>query len=105
MRSLYLDSTERTAAEGLTRRGPPTTVALQEGANIMIKDMPGGAVFTARDVTPSEYLPNKGVWLAGMLGKARGDGIGLYFGRIDPGSAIARETHADTSETVYILAG
>lgn len=71
----------------------------------MIRNLKGGVVFTARDVSASEYLPNKGVFLGGMLGKERGDGFGLYFGRIEPGSAIARETHPDTSETVYILEG
>src|SRR5260221_5975848 len=65
----------------------------------------GGAVFQAKEVQPSEYLPNRGVWLAGLLGKQRGDAFGLYYGRIDPGAAIAREIHPETSETVYILAG
>jgi mannose-6-phosphate isomerase-like protein (cupin superfamily) len=61
--------------------------------------------FRASEVAASEYLPNQGVFLAGMLGKNRGDGFGLYFGRIAPGSAIAREIHPETTETVYILSG
>jgi quercetin dioxygenase-like cupin family protein len=65
----------------------------------------GGVKFRATDVEATEYLPNRGVFLAGMLGKGRGDGFGLYFGRIAPGSAISPETHPDTTETVYILAG
>ncbi len=65
----------------------------------------GGAKFRAAELQASEYLPNRGVFLAGMLGKARGDGFGLYFGRIQPGSAIAREVHPETTETVYILSG
>ena len=65
----------------------------------------GGTVFTAPAVTPSEYLPNRGVFLAGMLGKDRGDAFGFYFGRMDPGCEIAREIHPATSETVYILKG
>ena len=71
----------------------------------MTDKLKGGVVFTAPAVTPSEYLPNRGVFLAGMLGKERGDGFGFYFGRIEPGCAIAREIHPETSETVYILAG
>ena len=65
----------------------------------------GGAVIDAKSVEPSEYLPNKGVFHAGLLGAWRGDGLGLYFGRIEPGAAIAREIHPETSETLVILAG
>lgn len=71
----------------------------------MSDKLPGGAVFTADEIDASEYLPNKGVFLAGMLGKERGDAIGLYYGRIEPGAQIAREIHPLTSETVYILHG
>jgi mannose-6-phosphate isomerase-like protein (cupin superfamily) len=71
----------------------------------MTQKLEGGVVFTARDVASSEYLPNRGVFLAGMLGKERGDAFGLYFGRIEPGREIAREIHPQTSETVYILEG
>ena len=65
----------------------------------------GGVVFDATRVTASEYLPNRGVWLAGMLGRERGDAFGFYYGRMEPGREIAREIHPETSETVYILAG
>lgn len=68
-------------------------------------EIKGGAVFTAADVEASEYLPNKGVFLAGMLGKSRGDVLGVYHGRIAPGCAIAREIHPDTTETIYVLKG
>ncbi len=65
----------------------------------------GGVVFNALESKATEYLPNKGVWLAGMLGKDRGDAYGLYHGRIDVGCGIAREIHTETSETVYVLKG
>jgi uncharacterized cupin superfamily protein len=71
----------------------------------MTQQYDGGVVFTAPEVTASEYLPNKGVWLAGMLGKTQGDAFGLYHGRIEPGCGIAREIHSETSETVYVLKG
>jgi mannose-6-phosphate isomerase-like protein (cupin superfamily) len=71
----------------------------------MAQALTGAVVFTAREAEASEYLPNRGVFLAGMLGKARGDGFGLYFGRIEPGSRIAEELHPETSETVYVLSG
>jgi mannose-6-phosphate isomerase-like protein (cupin superfamily) len=65
----------------------------------------GGSLFTASEIEASEYLPNKGVFLAQMLGKPRGDGFGFYKGRMDPGCEISREIHPETSETVYILSG
>src|SRR5688500_14648549 len=71
----------------------------------MATPLTGGVVFESKDVPPTEYLPNRGVWLAGMLGKQRGDAFGLYYGRIEPGAQIARELHPETSETVYILSG
>lgn len=71
----------------------------------MTEQLEGGVVFDAQKVEPDEYLPNRGVWLANMLGKARGDKYGLYFGRIEPGKEIAREQHEGTTETVYILSG
>ena len=71
----------------------------------MIEKLDGGVVMDAKAISPEEYLPNRGVFLAGLLGKKRGDAFGLYLGRIEPGSAIAREVHEQTSETVYILAG
>ena len=45
------------------------------------------------------------MFLAGILGKARGDGLGLYRGRIEKGSEIAREIHPLTSETIIVLSG
>jgi mannose-6-phosphate isomerase-like protein (cupin superfamily) len=71
----------------------------------MSEKLQGGVVFTVSDVKPNEYLPNKGVWLAQMLGKPRGDAFGLYQGKIDPGCGIAREVHANTSETVWVIGG
>jgi mannose-6-phosphate isomerase-like protein (cupin superfamily) len=71
----------------------------------MTQAIEGGAVFTALEVAASEYLPNRGVWLRGLLGHARGDAFGLYHGRIEPGCAITREVHPDTAETVYVLKG
>ncbi len=65
----------------------------------------GGVVFTPSELPASEYLPNQGVFLTNVLGKARGDAFGLYRGRMEPGCEIARETHADTAETVMILSG
>jgi mannose-6-phosphate isomerase-like protein (cupin superfamily) len=65
----------------------------------------GGTLITASQVEACEYLPNKGVFLAQMLGKPRGDGFGFYKGRMDPGCEISREIHPETSETVYILSG
>jgi mannose-6-phosphate isomerase-like protein (cupin superfamily) len=70
-----------------------------------MQKLDGGVVFDAKSETSTEYLPNRGVFLAGMLGKDRGDGFGFYFGRIEPGAEIAREIHPATSETVYILSG
>ena len=71
----------------------------------MGKAIDGGMVFTARDEPGNEYLPNRGVFLHGMLGKDRGDPIGVYYGRIEPGSGIAREIHPETAETVFVLSG
>lgn len=71
----------------------------------MSETFQGGVKFRATELEPAEYLPNRGVFLAGMLGKGRGDGFGLYFGRIAPGSAISPEIHPETTETVYILSG
>ena len=71
----------------------------------MERRLQGGAVFTAKERPFSEYLPNQGVFLHNMLGKARGDAFGLYFGRLEPGAEIRREVHPATSETVYVLSG
>ncbi len=71
----------------------------------MADDIQGGVFFDSNTVEGDEYLPNEGVFLAGMLGKSRGDAFGLYRGRIQPGSEIAKEIHPDTSETIYVLSG
>jgi len=70
-----------------------------------MEKLEGGAVFTAIETPGSEYLPNKGVFLRGMLTRDRGDAFGFYRGTIEPGSAIAREIHPATTETIYILSG
>ena len=71
----------------------------------MAQQLTGGVVFDPSQMEASEYLPNRGVFLTGTLGKDRGDAFGLYYGRMEPGSGIAREIHPQTSETVYILSG
>ncbi len=68
-------------------------------------ELQGGAVFTPAEIKGEEYLPNKGVFLSNMFGKKTGHAFGFYLGRIEPGCGIARELHADTSETVYVLRG
>ncbi len=67
----------------------------------MTTQLTGGVVFTPAQMEAEEYLPNEGVFLTGILGRARG----VYRGRMEPGAAIARELHRETSETVYILSG
>ena len=71
----------------------------------MTKQLEGGAVFSPDEMEAGEYLPNEGVFLTGILGKSRGDAFGLYRGRMEGGTAIAREIHPETSETVLILSG
>ncbi len=71
----------------------------------MKQTLDGGAVFDSKKIPGEEYLPNRGVFLSGMLGKGSGDAFGFYRGRMGPGCEIAREIHPETSETVYILAG
>ena len=71
----------------------------------MMKQLDGAVVLDPRELEANEYLPNRGVFLTGMLGKARGDAFGLYYGTIEPGCEIAREIHPLTSETVYVLSG
>ncbi|MFN7976250.1 MAG: cupin domain-containing protein [Acidobacteriota bacterium] len=71
----------------------------------MAQTLDGGTVFTVGALTAAEYLPNKGVFLTGVLGKQRGDAFGLYHGRMEPGCEIAREIHPGTAETVYVLSG
>jgi mannose-6-phosphate isomerase-like protein (cupin superfamily) len=72
---------------------------------IMTNELIGGKVFDPSELTAGEYLPNRGVFLTGILGKQRGDGFGFYFGRMEAGCEIAREIHPETSETVYVLSG
>jgi mannose-6-phosphate isomerase-like protein (cupin superfamily) len=71
----------------------------------MSEKLNGGVVFRADSVVRNEYLPNKGVFLGGTLTRARGDGFGLYLGRIEPGCGIAREIHPETAETVCVIRG
>lgn len=68
-------------------------------------ELRGGTVFKVSEIERSEYSPNRGVFFANMLGRARGDAFGFYQGTIQPGCEIAREIHPDTSETVYVLSG
>jgi mannose-6-phosphate isomerase-like protein (cupin superfamily) len=70
-----------------------------------MSDLRGGAVFTPAEIQGDEYLPNKGVFLSNMLGKETGHPFGFYLARIEPGCAIAREVHAETAETIYVLKG
>ncbi len=65
----------------------------------------GGRLTTMAQVAPDEYLPNRGVFLAQILGRGSGHPFGLYRGTIEPGCQIARELHDETSETVVILKG
>lgn len=71
----------------------------------MPDELNGGVFFDSNETQGDEYLPNRGVFLAGMLGKERGDAFGLYRGRIEPGCEISTEIHPDTSETIYVLSG
>jgi len=71
----------------------------------MTDTIDGAALFTVSELDAPEYAPNRGVFLAGILGKGRGDAFGLYRGTMEPGCEIAREIHEATSETVYILSG
>jgi mannose-6-phosphate isomerase-like protein (cupin superfamily) len=69
-----------------------------------MKTLQGGRVFTPSEIEGNEYLPNRGVFLSQMFGKPA-EGFGFYLGKMEPGCAIARELHPETSETVYILKG
>jgi mannose-6-phosphate isomerase-like protein (cupin superfamily) len=95
------------AAGGTARLDDIGPAALERGSNkeFSMEQLDGGVFFDAKQVEADEYLPNKGVWLARMLGKHRGDAFGFYFGRIEPGCEIAREHHEQTTETVYVLKG
>jgi quercetin dioxygenase-like cupin family protein len=70
-----------------------------------MSDATGGTKFDTREMRGDEYLPNRGVFLAQVLGRGRGDAFGFYRGRIEPGCGIAREIHAETTETIYVLSG
>ncbi|MDP3274488.1 MAG: cupin domain-containing protein [Deltaproteobacteria bacterium] len=71
----------------------------------MAQSYEGGVVFTPAEESASEYLPNHGVFLTGLLGKSRGDAYGLYRGTIAPSCGIALELHEHTSETVMVISG
>jgi mannose-6-phosphate isomerase-like protein (cupin superfamily) len=62
-------------------------------------------VFTPRTMPKIEYPTSKGVYFATVLGKKRGDKIGLYYGEVEPGREIKLEIHDKTAETIYILSG
>ena len=102
---------DRQARIGCLSREAPFRLKNQQFRNQYLRLRPmnervsGAAVFTVSELDAPEYAPNRGVFLAGILGKARGDGFGLYRGTINPGCEIAREIHPEASETVYILAG
>jgi mannose-6-phosphate isomerase-like protein (cupin superfamily) len=71
----------------------------------MNQPIDGGMVVSASEEEAMEYLPNKGVFLAQLLGKVRGQAFGMYKGKMDPGCEIAREIHPETSETFYVVSG
>ncbi|AUX28500.1 MULTISPECIES: cupin domain-containing protein [Sorangium] len=71
----------------------------------MRQQIDGAVVLTAADEDATEYLPNRGVFFAQLLGKGLGQAFGFYKGRMDPGCEISRELHTETSETIYILSG
>lgn len=71
----------------------------------MLNEVRGGVVLSAVEAGTFEYLPNKGVFLGGLLDRAHGNPFGLYIGRIEPGSGIAKEIHPENSETIYVLSG
>jgi mannose-6-phosphate isomerase-like protein (cupin superfamily) len=65
----------------------------------------GAVVVDSAREEASEYLPNKGVFLAQLLGKASGQDFGFYRGTMQPGCEISREMHPETKETIFILSG
>jgi quercetin dioxygenase-like cupin family protein len=104
----------RAAATTVSRRRPTTALALPSltlrtlAISCIVGRMTkldGGTKLGRDEAVAEEYLPNRGVFLAQVLGKARGHAFGFYRGRMEPGCAIAREIHPETSETVYILRG
>lgn len=48
---------------------------------------------------------NEGVELRFLLGESTGNRVTMMFGTVAPGREISRETHADWSETLFVLAG
>lgn len=40
-----------------------------------------------------------------LLGEPTGNRVTMMFGTINPGCEISRETHADWSETLFVVAG
>ncbi|KYG07837.1 hypothetical protein BE21_27050 [Sorangium cellulosum] len=71
----------------------------------MRQQIDGAVVLTAADEDATEYLPNRGVFFAQLLGKGLGQAFGFYKGTMEPGCEISRELHAETTETIYILSG
>jgi mannose-6-phosphate isomerase-like protein (cupin superfamily) len=71
----------------------------------MRQQIDGAVVLTAADEDVMEYLPNRGVFMAQLLGRDRGNAFGFYRGTMGPGCEISRELHTETTETIYILAG
>ncbi|MDC0680388.1 MULTISPECIES: cupin domain-containing protein [Sorangium] len=71
----------------------------------MRQQLDGAVVLTAADEDVMEYLPNRGVFMAQLLGRDRGHAFGFYRGTMAPGCEISRELHTETTETIYILAG
>ncbi|KYG02646.1 hypothetical protein BE20_50135 [Sorangium cellulosum] len=71
----------------------------------MRQQIDGAVVLTAADEDATEYLPNRGVFFAQLLGKGLGQAFGFYKGTMEPGCEISRELHTETSETIYILSG
>ncbi|WP_437335654.1 cupin domain-containing protein [Sorangium sp. So ce394] len=71
----------------------------------MRQQIDGAVVLTAADEDATEYLPNRGVFFAQLLGKGLGQAFGFYKGTMDPGCEISRELHTETTETIYILSG
>jgi mannose-6-phosphate isomerase-like protein (cupin superfamily) len=62
-------------------------------------------IFSPQRMPMVPYPSSKGVAFASVLGKKRGDKIGLYYGEIEPGREIVLEVHDKTTETIYILRG
>jgi mannose-6-phosphate isomerase-like protein (cupin superfamily) len=72
---------------------------------VVAQHIEGAVVVDPSREEASEYLPNKGVFFAQMLGRASGQAFGFYRGTMQPGCEIARELHPETQETIFILSG